>query len=146
MAQNQSVDELRSRFVRFFSFLIGEEATDVDQVKWMACNNKGFMVHISNLADVQEKVQHYIKVMSRPVGKHAGMFNEKDAIWSGVYKERLTEMLVTTVSYPVIQDDELRGVVAVGVPVTELAQLAHTANVRHISIKLLNAFVEVLEC
>lgn len=27
------------------------------QVKWMACTNKGFMVHISNLADVQEKVQ-----------------------------------------------------------------------------------------
>lgn len=27
------------------------------QVKWMACENKGFMVHISNLADVQEKVQ-----------------------------------------------------------------------------------------
>lgn len=43
--------------VRFFSFLIGEEATDVAQVKWMACENKGFMVHITNLADVQEKVQ-----------------------------------------------------------------------------------------
>ncbi|VDK83237.1 unnamed protein product [Litomosoides sigmodontis] len=124
--------------VRFFSFLIGEEATDVAQVKWMACENKGFMVHISNLADVQEKVQHYIKVMSRPVGKHGAGFGEKDAIWSGMYKERLkarikrvdprTELLVTTVSYPVIQDEELMGVSAVNVPVIELAQLVHTVN------------------
>ncbi|VDP11229.1 unnamed protein product [Onchocerca flexuosa] len=128
----------KNKSVRFFSFLIGEEATDVAQVKWMACENKGFMVHISNLADVQEKVQHYIKVMSRPVGKHGKSFDEKDAIWSGIYKERLksrikrvdprTEMLVTTVSYPVIQDEELMGVAAVNVPVTELAQLLHTVN------------------
>lgn len=43
--------------IRFFSFLIGDEATDFEQVKWMACTNKGFMVHVANLADVQEKVQ-----------------------------------------------------------------------------------------
>ncbi|VBB26598.1 unnamed protein product [Acanthocheilonema viteae] len=128
----------KNKSVRFFSFLIGEEATDVAQVKWMACENKGFMVHISNLADVQEKVQQYIKVMSRPVGKHGASFREKDGIWSGIYKERLkarikrvdprTEMLVTTVSYPVIQDEELMGVAAVNVPVIELSQLVHTVN------------------
>uniref|UniRef100_A0A8R1TU06 VWFA domain-containing protein n=1 Tax=Onchocerca volvulus TaxID=6282 RepID=A0A8R1TU06_ONCVO len=128
----------KNKSVRFFSFLIGEEATDVAQVKWMACENKGFMVHISNLADVQEKVQHYIKVMSRPIGKHGKSFDEKNAIWSGIYKERLksrikrvdprTEMLVTTVSYPVVQDEQLMGVAAVNVPVTELAQLLHTVN------------------
>ncbi|EJW88966.1 hypothetical protein WUBG_00125 [Wuchereria bancrofti] len=138
----------KNKSVRFFSFLIGEEATDMAQVKWMACDNKGFMVHISNLADVQEKVQHYIKVMSRTVGKHGTSFAERDAIWSGIYKERLltisqssvkkksrikrvdprTEMLVTTVSYPVIQDEELMGVAAVSVPVTELAQLVHIIN------------------
>lgn len=43
--------------IRFFSFLIGEEAIDFDQVKWMACTNRGYMVHVSNMADVQEKVQ-----------------------------------------------------------------------------------------
>ncbi|VDN05557.1 unnamed protein product [Thelazia callipaeda] len=129
----------RNKSVRFFSFLIGEEATDVSQVKWMACENKGFMVHISNLADVQEKVQHYIKVMSRPVGKYGKNFGERDAIWSGVYKERLltldqrpvkkTEKLVTTVSYPVIQNEQLMGVAAISVPVTELSQLVHSVNV-----------------
>uniref|UniRef100_A0A914ZUQ7 Activin types I and II receptor domain-containing protein n=1 Tax=Parascaris univalens TaxID=6257 RepID=A0A914ZUQ7_PARUN len=134
--------------VRFFSFLIGEEAIDFEQVKWMACSNKGFMVHISNMADVQEKVQHYIKVMSRPLGKHASMIREEDAVWSGVYRERLmttgqvsskkklrvkrldakSEMFVTTVSYPVTVDGTLMGVSAVDVPVTELIQLAHSSS------------------
>lgn len=43
-------------------------------------------------------------------------------------------MLVTTVSYPVIQDEELMGVAAVSVPVTELAQLVHTVNVRYVTL------------
>ncbi|VDM29520.1 unnamed protein product [Toxocara canis] len=34
-------------------------------------------------------VAYYIKVMSRPLGKHASAFREEDAIWSGVYRERL---------------------------------------------------------
>lgn len=54
------------RKVRFFSFLIGEEAIDFDQVKWMACNNRGFMVHVSSMADVQEKVQViYFRLINR---------------------------------------------------------------------------------
>ncbi|EPB75069.1 hypothetical protein ANCCEY_05839 [Ancylostoma ceylanicum] len=43
--------------VRFFSFLIGEEAIDFEQVKNMACNNRGYMVHVQNMADVEDKVQ-----------------------------------------------------------------------------------------
>ncbi len=43
--------------IRFFSFLIGTEATDFMEVEWMACYNNGYMVHIPNLADVQSKVQ-----------------------------------------------------------------------------------------
>lgn len=85
----------------------------------MACNNAGFMVHIANMADVEEKVQvniekrlrtirhshhyvskihwnesndhfqHYIRVMSRPVGEDAALTTINDAMWSGVYRERL---------------------------------------------------------
>lgn len=40
-------------------------------------------------------------------------------------------MLVTTVSYPVIQEQELMGVAAVSVPVIELAQLVHAINVSY---------------
>uniref|UniRef100_A0A914XU51 VWFA domain-containing protein n=1 Tax=Plectus sambesii TaxID=2011161 RepID=A0A914XU51_9BILA len=131
--------------IRFFSFLIGDEATDFDQVKWMACTNKGFMVHVANLADVQEKVQHYIKVMSRPVAQQADAIGEADAVWSGIYRERLfyvsplnavrpkrvrvalkdpkSEKLVTTVSYPVVHNNTFMGVTGVTVPVIELKQL-----------------------
>lgn len=37
--------------------MIGEEAIDFDEVKWMACTNRGYMVHVSSMADVQEKIQ-----------------------------------------------------------------------------------------
>uniref|UniRef100_A0A1I7XYD9 VWFA domain-containing protein n=1 Tax=Steinernema glaseri TaxID=37863 RepID=A0A1I7XYD9_9BILA len=79
----------KDKKVRFFSFLIGEEAIDFDEVTWMACNNRGFMVHVSSMTDVQEKVQHYIKVMSRPLGRYASRIRRDQPNWSGVYKERL---------------------------------------------------------
>ena len=72
-----------------FSFLIGEEAIDFEQVKQIACGNRGFMVHVQNMADVEEKVQHYIRTMSRSIGVHAGDIGLDDALWSGVYRERL---------------------------------------------------------
>ncbi|KAK0398080.1 hypothetical protein QR680_002419 [Steinernema hermaphroditum] len=79
----------KDKKVRFFSFLIGEEAIDFNEVKWMACNNRGFMVHVSSMTDVQEKVQHYIKVISRPLGRYASRISQDQPLWSGVYKERL---------------------------------------------------------
>ncbi|KJH41850.1 hypothetical protein DICVIV_12170 [Dictyocaulus viviparus] len=47
----------KDKKVRFFSFLIGEEAIDFEQVKTMACTNRGYMVHVQNMADVEDKVQ-----------------------------------------------------------------------------------------
>uniref|UniRef100_A0A7I4YN17 VWFA domain-containing protein n=1 Tax=Haemonchus contortus TaxID=6289 RepID=A0A7I4YN17_HAECO len=79
----------KDKKVRFFSFLIGEEAIDFEQVKTMACTNRGYMVHVQNMADVEDKVQHYIRTMSRPIGQHAGDIQVDDALWSGVYRERL---------------------------------------------------------
>uniref|UniRef100_A0A0K0ESH2 VWFA domain-containing protein n=1 Tax=Strongyloides stercoralis TaxID=6248 RepID=A0A0K0ESH2_STRER len=114
----------KDRRVRFFSFLIGEEAVDFDQVKWMACINRGFMVHINNMADVHEKVQHYIKVMSRSVGYIASNIKEEDAIWSGIQLERVSNKFVTTVGYPVILNDDVMGVSSVSIPLTELNQFA----------------------
>uniref|UniRef100_A0A0K0EXV0 Voltage-dependent calcium channel unc-36 (projected from Caenorhabditis elegans ortholog unc-36) n=1 Tax=Strongyloides venezuelensis TaxID=75913 RepID=A0A0K0EXV0_STRVS len=114
----------KDRRVRFFSFLIGEEAVDFDQVKWMACINRGFMVHINNMADVHEKVQHYIKVMSRSVGYIASEIKEDDAIWSGIQLERISNKFVTTVGYPVILNEDVMGVSSVSIPLTELNQFA----------------------
>ncbi|WKY06411.1 hypothetical protein Q1695_006532 [Nippostrongylus brasiliensis] len=79
----------KDKKVRFFSFLIGEEAIDFEQVKTMACTNRGYMVHVQNMADVEDKVQHYIRTMSRPIGQNAADIQVDDALWSGVYRERL---------------------------------------------------------
>ncbi|VDO57657.1 unnamed protein product [Haemonchus placei] len=84
----------KDKKVRFFSFLIGEEAIDFEQVKTMACTNRGYMVHVQNMADVEDKVQHYIRTMSRPIGQHAGDIQVDDALWSGVYRERLVRAYV----------------------------------------------------
>ncbi|VDL71407.1 unnamed protein product [Nippostrongylus brasiliensis] len=147
----------KDKKVRFFSFLIGEEAIDFEQVKTMACTNRGYMVHVQNMADVEDKVQHYIRTMSRPIGQNAADIQVDDALWSGVYRERLylprpetfaepvpitnqskirlqkTEargrMFVTTVSFPVIVNRTFMGVAAVNTPLTELNQQAHPSNI-----------------
>uniref|UniRef100_A0AC35U6T6 VWFA domain-containing protein n=1 Tax=Rhabditophanes sp. KR3021 TaxID=114890 RepID=A0AC35U6T6_9BILA len=110
--------------VRFFSFLIGEEAVDFIQVQWMACLHRGFMVHIQNMADVHEKVQHYVKVMSRSVGYFASLVKEKDATWSGIQLERVSKKFVTTVSYPVVLNQTVMGVSSLSIPLIELEQFS----------------------
>ncbi|KAE9415913.1 hypothetical protein Angca_009293, partial [Angiostrongylus cantonensis] len=79
----------KDKKVRFFSFLIGEEAIDFEQVKTMACTNRGYMVHVQNMADVEDKVQYYIRTMSRSIGQHTADIQIDGALWSGVYRERL---------------------------------------------------------
>ncbi|CAD6188290.1 unnamed protein product [Caenorhabditis auriculariae] len=79
----------KNKRVRVFTFLVGDEAIDFNEVREMACQNRGYMVHVANMADVDEKVQHYIRRMSRAVGKHNKEISEEDALWTGVYRERL---------------------------------------------------------
>uniref|UniRef100_A0A7E4V298 VWFA domain-containing protein n=1 Tax=Panagrellus redivivus TaxID=6233 RepID=A0A7E4V298_PANRE len=114
-----------NRKVRFFSFLIGEEAIDFDQVKWMACTNRGYMVHVSNMADVQEKIQHYVSVMSRPISRQTKSMQKSNAVWGSVTKERMSNQYVISVGYPVVHGSEFMGVAAVSLPIIELIQIAH---------------------
>ncbi|KAI6215990.1 Cache domain-containing protein [Aphelenchoides besseyi] len=115
----------KRKTVRFFSFLVGEEATDFEQVRWMACANRGFMVHISNLADIQEKVQHYVRVLSRLISNHAQNINQESAVWSSIARERMSKQFVISVGYPVSLDGTFMGVSAVSIPLIELSQIAH---------------------
>uniref|UniRef100_A0AAR2IQG5 VWFA domain-containing protein n=1 Tax=Pygocentrus nattereri TaxID=42514 RepID=A0AAR2IQG5_PYGNA len=69
------------RKVRIFPYLIGRESAFADNLKWMACTNKGYFSQISTLADVQENVMRYLHVMSRP----KVIDHEHDTVWTEAY-------------------------------------------------------------
>ncbi|KAJ7403291.1 hypothetical protein BTVI_78596 [Pitangus sulphuratus] len=90
--------------VRIFTYLIGREAAFADNLKWMACANKGFFTQISTLADVQENVMEYLHVLSRP----KVIDQEHDVVWTEAYIDSTRSKGI------------LLGVVGTDVPVKEL--------------------------
>uniref|UniRef100_A0AAR2LMK1 VWFA domain-containing protein n=1 Tax=Pygocentrus nattereri TaxID=42514 RepID=A0AAR2LMK1_PYGNA len=117
------------RRVRVFTYLIGRELTFADNVKWIACNNKGYYTHISTLADVQENVMEYLHVLSRPMVIN----HDHDIIWTEAYMDSVAQslLLMTSVAMPVFSKKEetlshgiLLGVVGTDVPLKELMRLA----------------------
>jgi voltage-dependent calcium channel alpha-2/delta-3 len=70
--------------VRVFTYLIGREVPDVKNIKDMACNNRGFYVHINTLAEVREQVIEYIPVMARPLVLNR---THHPIIWSQIYAD-----------------------------------------------------------
>ncbi|XP_053149268.1 voltage-dependent calcium channel subunit alpha-2/delta-3 isoform X4 [Hemicordylus capensis] len=75
------------RKVRIFTYLIGREAAFADNLKWIACANKGFFTQISTLADVQENVMEYLHVLSRP----KVIDQEHDVVWTEAYVDSTYE-------------------------------------------------------
>uniref|UniRef100_A0A6I8MZE2 Calcium voltage-gated channel auxiliary subunit alpha2delta 4 n=1 Tax=Ornithorhynchus anatinus TaxID=9258 RepID=A0A6I8MZE2_ORNAN len=71
------------RKVRVFTYLIGREVSFAANVKWIACNNKGYYTQISTLADVQENVMEYLHVLSRPMVIN----HDHDIIWTEAYMD-----------------------------------------------------------
>ncbi|KAM9845925.1 voltage-dependent calcium channel subunit alpha-2/delta-4 [Aulostomus maculatus] len=128
------------RRVRVFTYLIGREMTFAENVKWIACNNKGYYTHISTLADVQENVMEYLHVLSRPMVIN----HDHDIIWTEAYMDSVfpsTEelfntqaqslLLMTSVAMPVFSKKKetlshgiLLGVVGTDVALRELMRLA----------------------
>ncbi|TTC88584.1 Voltage-dependent calcium channel subunit alpha-2/delta-3 [Bagarius yarrelli] len=114
--------------VRIFPYLIGRESAFADNLKWMACTNKGYFTQISTLADVQENVMEYLHVLSRP----KVIDQEHDVVWTEAYIDNTLEdsqgpVLMTTVAMPVFSTKNetknkgiLLGVVGTDVPVSEL--------------------------
>ncbi|XP_036957812.1 voltage-dependent calcium channel subunit alpha-2/delta-3-like isoform X3 [Acanthopagrus latus] len=125
------------RKVRIFPYLIGRESAFADNLKWMACANKGYFSQISTLADVQENVMRYLHVMSRP----KVIDHEHDTVWTEAYvdsalsqaykmKEKAGPALMTTVAMPVFSTKNetknqgiLLGVVGTDIPLQELMKL-----------------------
>ncbi|XP_076468811.1 voltage-dependent calcium channel subunit alpha-2/delta-3-like [Babylonia areolata] len=81
---------------RIFTYLIGKEVSDDRKVQWMACVNKGEFTHISTKADVQENVQQYIKVLSRPLVQNKSSHD----VWSAIYLDYPTAQSPVISSMP----------------------------------------------
>ncbi|XP_046416365.1 voltage-dependent calcium channel subunit alpha-2/delta-3 isoform X2 [Neodiprion fabricii] len=77
--------------VRVFTYLIGREVPDVRDVRWMACANRGYYVHLSTMAEVSEKVLNYIPVMARPLVLRR---TDHPVIWTPVYAD-VTDPIMT---------------------------------------------------
>uniref|UniRef100_A0A672Y9Y3 Calcium channel, voltage dependent, alpha2/delta subunit 3 n=1 Tax=Sphaeramia orbicularis TaxID=375764 RepID=A0A672Y9Y3_9TELE len=120
------------RKVRIFPYLIGRESAFADNLKWMACANKGYFSQISTLADVQENVMRYLHVMSRP----KVIDHEHDTVWTEAYVDSAVSLndkagpsLMTTVAMPVFSTKNetnqgiLLGVVGTDIPLQELMKL-----------------------
>ncbi|XP_065173091.1 voltage-dependent calcium channel subunit alpha-2/delta-3 isoform X3 [Atheta coriaria] len=84
--------------VRVFTYLIGREVSDVREVKWMACANQGYYVHLSTYAEVREQVLQYLPVMARPMVLNPTL--KPNPTWSPVYADvtdpKLTNWLWVT--------------------------------------------------
>jgi voltage-dependent calcium channel alpha-2/delta-3 len=76
--------------VRMFTYLIGREVPDVTNIKNMACNNRGFYVHLSTLAEVREQVLEYIPVMARPLVLNR---THHPVVWSQVYADVIVSVI-----------------------------------------------------
>ncbi|KAJ3602702.1 hypothetical protein NHX12_030451, partial [Muraenolepis orangiensis] len=128
------------RKVRIFPYLIGRESAFADNLKWMACANKGsrpfsassrYFSQISTLADVQEHVMRYLHVMSRP----KVIDHEHDTVWTEAYvdsalKDKDAPSLITTVAMPVFSTKNetknqgiLLGVAGTDIPLQELMKI-----------------------
>ncbi|KAK7121505.1 hypothetical protein R3I93_022556 [Phoxinus phoxinus] len=122
------------RKVRVFTYLIGRDMTFSENVKWIACNNKGYYTHVSTLADVQENVMEYLHVLSRPMVIN----HDHDIIWTEAYMDTVlfkskahSLLLMTSVAMPVFSKKKetlshgiLLGVVGTDVPLLEVMKLA----------------------
>uniref|UniRef100_A0A8C5A4F0 Calcium channel, voltage dependent, alpha2/delta subunit 3 n=1 Tax=Gadus morhua TaxID=8049 RepID=A0A8C5A4F0_GADMO len=119
------------RKVRIFPYLIGRESAFADNLKWMACANKGYFSQISTLADVQENVMRYLHVMSRP----KVIDHEHDTVWTEAYvdsalKDKRAPSMMTTVAMPVFSTKNetrnqgiLLGVAGTDIPLQELMKI-----------------------
>uniref|UniRef100_A0A665T2V7 Calcium channel, voltage dependent, alpha2/delta subunit 3 n=1 Tax=Echeneis naucrates TaxID=173247 RepID=A0A665T2V7_ECHNA len=108
------------RKVRIFPYLIGRESAFADNLKWMACANKGYFSQISTLADVQENVMRYLHVMSRP----KVIDHEHDTVWTEAYVDSAV-ILCLCVLNVFMQKNQgiLLGVVGTDIPLQELMKL-----------------------
>ncbi|KAJ8736160.1 hypothetical protein PYW08_006816 [Mythimna loreyi] len=138
------VDNVTYIPVRVFTYLIGKEVTNVREIQWMACLNRGFFVHIHSVEEVQQQVLKYINVIARPMildgsyptptWTHATIDHTRTKKWnvSGDIGKPDEDKLVTSVAIPAFDykhnkennEAALLGVAGTDVPIDSIAKLA----------------------
>ncbi|XP_069684436.1 voltage-dependent calcium channel subunit alpha-2/delta-3 isoform X2 [Periplaneta americana] len=125
--------------VRVFTYLIGRDSSNAQEMHKIACSNKGFYTRVSGTSEVRDKVLNYISVMARPMVMYQ---NDHPIQWTPVYAggkgnnlqsnggENLDGQLMTSVSTPVfdrrnysVRVANLLGVVGTDVPIQQIQKL-----------------------
>ncbi|CAG2062163.1 unnamed protein product, partial [Timema podura] len=123
--------------VRVFTYLIGRDSRNAQEMNVMACDNKGYYVRVSSEGEAREKVLKYVSVMARPMVMYQ---NDHPIQWTPVYtggkasniqSESDTDgQLMTSVSTPIFDRRNytrrvanLLGVVGTDVPIQQIKKL-----------------------
>ncbi|KAK6642402.1 hypothetical protein RUM43_003904 [Polyplax serrata] len=123
--------------VRMFTYLTGRDGSNIDEMNWMACANKGYFARVESPEDAQAKVLQYIAVLARPMVLYQ---HDHPVQWTPVYaglkfynsKAVLSEddHLMTSVSTPIFdrrnyseKTAKLLGVVGTDVPISQIKKL-----------------------
>ncbi|GAU93081.1 hypothetical protein RvY_05069 [Ramazzottius varieornatus] len=112
------------RSVRFFAYVIGREVTEYEGMTELACNNRGFVAHITTIADVRDYVEEYYQVLGRPMVLHKNHTN----IWTTAHSHPRDVLgPLITVAQPVFNRSaeagakgSLIGVVSLDIPVEDI--------------------------
>uniref|UniRef100_T1J4G4 VWFA domain-containing protein n=1 Tax=Strigamia maritima TaxID=126957 RepID=T1J4G4_STRMM len=117
--------ENNQTLVRIFTYAIGRSEGPFDNIKAMACNNKGYFSSIQTLDAIPGGIQNYINVLRRPMVLPGGRQFE----WSNFYNDVMSLEKVTALKLPVYNrsiDDmnqSFVGVIGIDIPVKELESL-----------------------
>ncbi|GJQ67510.1 hypothetical protein Trydic_g5143 [Trypoxylus dichotomus] len=123
--------------VRIFTYLIGTDSNGATELHKIACENKGYYARVAKINEIDEKVLHYTKVLSRPMVMYQ---NDHPIHWTPVFLGRKVNadsfseddigQLMTSVTTPVfdrrnhsIRAANILGVVGTDVSIEEIKKL-----------------------
>lgn len=92
--------------VRVFSYMIGEQIPegDYEQIKLMACENRGYYTQADTVKETREQALKYIPVMSRPLV----LSPQNPVVWSTLYVDMIDVYRTTNYDWNCLQSEVQR--------------------------------------